>query len=72
MTTNFIYGKEPKFNFHFNIITGIDDKYVYVNDPLPDSRGGKKKYTKKDFFYGLYASAYGDLDNVSLLLVRKP
>lgn len=70
MTTNFIYGKEPKFNFHFNIITGIDDKYIYVNDPLPDSMGGKKKYSKKDFFYGLYASAYGDLDNASLILVK--
>jgi len=70
MTTNFLYGKEPIFNFHFNVITGIDENYIYVNDPLWDERGGKKKYEKKDFFYGLYASAYADLDNASFMIIK--
>ncbi|GIU69561.1 MAG: hypothetical protein KatS3mg002_0797 [Candidatus Woesearchaeota archaeon] len=70
MTTNFLYGKDPLFNFHFNVITGIDESYIYVNDPLWDERGGEKKYEKKDFFYGLYASAYADLDNASLMIIK--
>lgn len=71
LTTIFATGKKPKFNFHFNVITGIDEKYVYVNDPLPDQRGGKKKYQINDFLFGLYASSYGDLDNGSLLKISK-
>lgn len=70
MMTNFLYGKDPIFNFHLNVITGIDENYIYVNDPLWDERGGKKKYKKKDFFYGLYASAYADLDNASLMIIK--
>jgi hypothetical protein len=71
LTSNFLSGKQPIFNFHFNIITGYDDKNIYVNDPLWDERGGKKKYAIQDFFYGLYASAYGDADNASLMKVKK-
>jgi hypothetical protein len=70
MTTNFIYGNSPAFNSHFNIITGIDENYIYVNDSSWNECGGKKKYEKKDFFYGLYASAYGDLDNASLMIIK--
>jgi len=70
MTTNFIYSDKPVFNFHFNVVTGIDDNYVYVNDPLWDGRGGKNKYTITEFLYGLYASAYGDLDNASLIKIK--
>jgi hypothetical protein len=71
MTSNFLFGKAPGFNFHYNVITGYDDKYFYANDPLWDERGGKKKYEINDFFYALYASAYEDLDNASLMLVKK-
>lgn len=71
MTTNFMKGKKPDFNFHYNLVTGIDEKYVYVNDPLWDHRGGKNKYTRTEFLYGLYASAYGEADNASLILARK-
>ncbi|MFA6073360.1 MAG: C39 family peptidase [Candidatus Woesearchaeota archaeon] len=70
MTTNFI-NNVPIFNFHFNIITGYDTKHIYVNDPLPNKCGGRKKYTLQQFYYGLYASAYGDIDNASLLIVKK-
>jgi len=72
LTSNFILGSKPKFNFHFNLITGLDNNYVYVNDPLWDNeRGGKKKYNIRDFFFGLYASCYGDLDNACLIKIKK-
>ena len=60
LTSNFLKGDKPVFNFHFNLVTGIDDKFVYVNDSLWDERGGKHKYLIDDFFYGIYAGAYGD------------
>jgi len=71
LTTNFIHGNKSKFNFHFNIITGFDNKYIYVNDPNWNETGGKKRYLYNDFLYGLYASTYGDLDNGCLLIVKK-
>ena len=71
LTTNFLSNSKPCLNFHFNVITGIDDKFVYVNDPLPDFRGGEKKYLIEDFFFGLHASCYGDIDNGSLIKVKK-
>ncbi len=70
LTSNFLKAKIPVFNFHFNIITGIDSKFIYVNDPLWNERGGKQRYTKEDFLFGLYASAAGDPDNASLILVK--
>ena len=71
LTSNFLYRKKPGFNFHFNLVTGIDNKYVYVNDPLWNNNGGKKRYKISDFFYGVYASCYGDLDNASLMKIKK-
>lgn len=70
LTSNFLTGKEPKFNFHFNIITGIDDTYIYVNDPAWGETGGKHKHPINEFFYGIYASAYGDLDNACLITAK--
>jgi len=71
LTSNFLKGSQNIFNFHFNLITGIDDKFIYVNDPLWDERGGSHQYSINDFFFGLYASAYGDLDNCCLLKIKK-
>jgi hypothetical protein len=71
ITSNFLLFDKAGFNFHFNVITGIDNKYVYVNDPVPDYRGGKQKYALDDFFFALHSSAHGDLDNASLMKVRK-
>jgi hypothetical protein len=71
LTSNFLTNTQPKFNFHFNLITGYDNKYVYVNDPQSSKSGGAKKYLIDDFFYGVHASAHGDLDNASLILVKK-
>jgi len=70
LTSNFLNGSKAGFNFHLNLVTGIDNKYVYVNDPLPDNRGGKNKHSISDFLYGIYASAHADLDNACLIKVR--
>lgn len=71
ITSNFLLFDKANFNFHFNIITGIDEKYIYVNDPMWDYRGGKQKYEIDDFIYAVYASAYGDLDNASIMKIKK-
>jgi hypothetical protein len=71
ITSNFLLYDKPSFNFHFNIITGIDNKFIYVNDSLPDKRGGKHKYKINDFMYAIYASAHGDLDNASIIKIKK-
>ncbi|MEK6841509.1 MAG: C39 family peptidase [Nanoarchaeota archaeon] len=70
MTTGVLYGNKPLFNFHFVIVTGIEDNKIIVNDPMPDKRGGIKEYKLDEFFYGVYASAYGDLDNASFIKIR--
>ena len=70
VTTNFIQHQKPIFNFHFNVITGIDEERIYVNDPLWDERGGRKEYTHREFLYALHATAYGDYDNASLLIIK--
>lgn len=69
LTSNFLNSSTPRFNFHFNLITGIDSKNIYVNDPWPGKRGGKQKYKLGDFFFGIYSSMYGDLDNGCLIKV---
>lgn len=71
ITSNFLLFDKAGFNFHFNLITGIDDKFVYVNDPIPDYRGGKHKYEIDNFFFALHSSAHGDLDNASIMKIRK-
>lgn len=71
ITSNFLLGDKPMFNFHFNLITGIDENYIYVNDPLNDYRGGHHKYPINDFMYAIYASAHGDLDNASIIKIKK-
>ena len=71
VTSNFLWSDKANFNFHFNIITGIDENYIYVNDPMWDNRGGKHKYEINDFMYAIYASAYGDIDNASIMKIRK-
>ena len=70
LTSNFLNGI-VNFNFHFHVITGYDDKFLFVNDPLPGINGGKNKYDIQDYFYGIYASAFGDADNASLMTIEK-
>lgn len=73
LTSNFLYPKQkdPGFNFHGNVITGIDDKYVYVNDPYADERGGMRKHLIIEFLFGIHAAAFGAPDNASILKVKR-
>ncbi len=69
LTTNFLLGLRRGFNFHFNVITGIDEEYIYVNDPLEDV--GEQKYPIQNFMFGMYASSHGSPDEGCLMKVRK-
>jgi hypothetical protein len=74
LTSNFLYKTQelPSFNFHFNVVTGIDKDYVYVNDPIPEeSMGGKRKYLINEFLFGVYASAHGAFDWAALIKIKK-
>ncbi|MDE1845739.1 MAG: C39 family peptidase [Candidatus Micrarchaeota archaeon] len=71
LTSRFLLGKKPGFNFHFCVVTGFDKKYVYVNDPLPSKVGGKQKYLFEDFIFGIHAASYGAIDNCSIIKIRK-
>ena len=73
LTSNFLLGETPKYNFHFNVVTGIDKNFIYANDPLPDRWGGKHKFPISDYFFAIYASGQGpvdNLDNPSLIKIR--
>lgn len=70
VTSTFLLHDKANFNFHFNIITGLDTESIYVNDPTWDERGGEQKYTISEFFFALHASAHGDLDNGSFMKIR--
>ena len=68
------YAKQPErpFSdiFHLVVVTGYDDKFTYLNDPHWKF-GGKVRYSNQLFLYALYSSTLGDLDNGSLLTIRK-
>lgn len=72
-TTNILYtnAKKARFNDHANVITGIDGRYVYANDPLWDRRGGKKKYTISEFLYAMYTGAYCSADNAAIMKISR-
>lgn len=57
--------------FHIVVVTGYDEIYVYINDPIWNKHGGAQKYAHRDFFFALYASSLGDFDNGSLLTLTK-
>lgn len=71
MTPNFLMANIPWFNFHFNVITGIDNKYIYVNDPLPNNLGWQKKYPINLYMYAIYSTAYADIDNATIIKISK-
>ncbi len=70
LTSNFLAGV-IKFNFHFNLITGIDENLIYVNDPVSNHQGGEQKHKIDDYLFAIYASAFGDIDNASILKIRR-
>jgi len=70
--TNFLYGTRAGYFLHANVITGIDDRYVYVNDSLWDERGGKHKHLISDYMFGIYMATHGNFNNGSLLKINPP
>jgi uncharacterized protein YvpB len=61
--TNFLYGKEAKYCLHANVITGIDDEYIYVNDSLWDDRGGRHRHRKNEYMFGIHMATHGNFNN---------
>lgn len=71
LTNNFLVLDEPVFNLHYNVINGVDDSHVHVLDPRADEFGGVVRYSFDDFFYAVHSSVYADIDNGSLMVVKK-
>jgi len=74
LTHQFLYKSrmKPQFTFHFHVITGVDSQSVYVNDPdWEEEFGGQRKHRINDYLYAIYASAYGALDNASIMKVKR-
>src|SRR3989344_4462690 len=55
--------------FHLVVITGVDDAYVYINDPHWKF-GGQVKHTHEEFLFALYSSSLGDVDNGSVIFSK--
>lgn len=70
LTTRFLRSVEPWFNLHFNLVTGIDRRFIYVNDPGDGRLGGRKRYLIKDWMFGLHASTYAGFHEGTLMRVR--
>ncbi len=70
LTSVFMTQKNPSFNFHFNVITGLDKNRIYRNDPYWDGNGGKKESSLQDFLFGMYASSYSNMNDGSLLRIE--
>lgn len=56
--------------FHIVTVTGLDDEFVYFNDPRW-VHGGRSKRTYEEFLYALYSSTLADPDNGCLIKVNK-
>ncbi|MDO8425136.1 MAG: C39 family peptidase [bacterium] len=62
----------PRFSIHFNVVTGIDQENVYVNDPdWGEEFGGQHAIDRDAFLYAMYASAKGGVDDACIMKVRK-
>ena len=62
----------PRFSIHFNVVTGIDEQAVVVNDPdWGETLGGAHRIERDNFLYALYASAKGGIDDACILKARK-
>ena len=65
-------GKMPRFCGHYNVITGIDHEYVYVNDPDWETPfGGQHTHRIEDYIYAMYAGASRAIDNASLMKITR-
>jgi hypothetical protein len=52
------------------VVTGYDEKNVFVNNPGPKSKK-KTKYPIHQFLYAVHTSTTADIDNGTLLVVSK-
>ena len=68
LTTRWHCGYPARLNFHYNVITGYDEKSIFTNDP-GGKFGGKKEYLHDEFLFTLYAISRS-LGSGSLLKVR--
>lgn len=57
-------------DFHPIVITGYDDKHVFINDGTI-ATGGHKKILAEWFFSGIYKDQYENIDCGSLLLLSQ-
>lgn len=70
MTYKFLVHDRAKFDFHYNLVTGINNTEVMVNDP-GSTYWGELKYPINDFLYSVYATAYKWVWRGSFLLISK-
>lgn len=68
-----LYGQAMGSNeggFHFVVVTGYDNKSVFVNNPYPKSKK-QTKYPMHQFLYALHTATTADIDNGTLLIISK-
>ncbi len=71
LTSDFLSTAYLGFNFHYNVVTGLDKKKVYVNDPLWDTAGGRRAYEINEYLYAIHAAAFGEADNASIMKIKQ-
>ncbi len=71
VTTGFLWNDKPDFNFHANVVVGIGDGFVKVNDPKWDLSGGRHTYPVDEFMYMIHSTAHGGEDAASIMLLKK-
>ena len=70
MTSSFLFG-DIDFNFHFNVVTGYNKNYLFVNDPLQEYEGCKdKKIPIDQFLFGIHSSCFNCYDNGSIIIAQ--
>ncbi|MFH1064015.1 MAG: C39 family peptidase [Candidatus Woesearchaeota archaeon] len=71
VTTRFHKAKHPRFNHHYVVVTGVDGKNVYVNDPSWHKvRGGKQKYTIDEFLFAIHATTEYCMSSGGILKIK--
>lgn len=62
----------PRFSIHFNIVTGINNNTVVVNDPdWGDEFGGQHEIDRDAFLYAMHASAKGGIDDACIMKIKR-
>ena len=64
-------GRPFSYTFHTDVVTGVMDGKVAVNDPYFEEEGGEKEYPVDEFMFAVHSSSLGDLDNGCFIKIRK-